>query len=224
MLLSAPSPSAFPGPPRPSIGQEPPEPQGHVGMGNPAPTGNPAAATETEEVLKKPEKEAKREKGRRKGRSPVAASSPAESNGRGRGPHGGHPCQRQSRQRWVAGARRRAFAKGNVPNTGCWRLCPAGVTVLLPALPFSAAKGTGRRGFWAKGPGGLVLPASGDRPRDWKSGVLARARGTGAAEHGFCASQHRFVRDKQSARSTLAKENPIGCAACWSTTTVVVLH
>lgn len=33
-------------------------------------------------------------------------------------------------------------ATGKVLNKGCWCLCPAGVTLLLPVLPFSTAKGT----------------------------------------------------------------------------------
>lgn len=69
-----------------------------------------------------------------------AVSGPRESSGRGLSCRSSPPFQRESCQRRVAGARS-AFAKGNVPNKGCWCLCPAGVAVLLPALPFSAAKG-----------------------------------------------------------------------------------
>lgn len=116
-----------------------------------------------------------------------AVSGPRESSGRGLSCRSSPPFQRESCQRRVAGARS-AFAKGNVPNKGCWCLCPAGVAVLLPALPFSAAKGQegpcspllpGVSG--QNGPGGLLPPASHNRPCDCKSGVSARARGMGAA-------------------------------------------
>lgn len=58
-----------------------------------------------------------------------AASSPGESGGRGLSRRGSHPFQQESCQQRVAGARS-TFAKGHVPNKGCWCLCPAGVTTL----------------------------------------------------------------------------------------------
>lgn len=54
--------------------------------------------------------------------------------------HSIHPFQQESCQEWVAGMRT-ASAKDSVPNKGCWYLSPTGVTMLMPSLPFSAAKG-----------------------------------------------------------------------------------
>ncbi|KAK4816110.1 hypothetical protein QYF61_011334 [Mycteria americana] len=127
-----------------------------------------------------------------------AASSPGESSGRGFSRRSSHPFQRESCQRRVAGARS-AFAKGNVPNKGCWCLCPARVTMLHRVSLRPRGQEGGPAAPWLEGfPGkraGGTGPASQSRQatQPEKRRPFQGAHGTGASEHSFSASKHHFA-------------------------------